>query len=40
MPFFLHTRCDEATVSVFKRELDAAGVGSRRTCRVPVVGSG
>ncbi|MFZ0161096.1 MAG: sugar phosphate isomerase/epimerase [Kineosporiaceae bacterium] len=27
MPFFLHPRCDDATVAAFKRELDAAGVG-------------
>jgi myo-inositol catabolism protein IolH len=27
MPFFLHPRCADATVTAFKRELDAAGVG-------------
>ena len=27
MPFFLHPRCDDATVRGFKRALDAAGVG-------------
>src|SRR4051812_20858707 len=27
MPFFLHPRCDNATVRKFKRALDGAGVG-------------